>query len=812
MSAAGAATGGSSLLGAASGLGGFGTNVIDSLGLAATGFGQAAAATFSNGLIAGFSTNMANIGALASGGSIATAFGAAVPYIGAVLAVGSIAKSLFDGGGGRKTESTYGAGYAPLGNTGATGLAGTYARGVEDAWTVLAKQLNLSTQLKVGAQTSVDTQGDAQTIFDANASINGTTVSSRYNRLGSAENVGRSDEALQAAMAEEMTRMLFAALKASDLPEQYKTYLNGIADDVASMSTAMSNVTVVSDFNKALQSLPFENLKNLSFDAAYGLIQFAGGMEALGANLGTYYTNFYSAEEQRVQAIKNINAATAGSGLDAATASRESFRALVEAQDLTTESGQRTYAALIGVSGAFAELTPVLGAVADAIDANLAKMQDSAAELAVELLQAQGDMAGAASAQRALDTAGYSDLAVAQYDANTATRALIDELNAQAAAADQLAASQAQLAATNKQWQDQLDVLTGAQTERSLALRDATDDSTRALMLQVYAQQAAADIASERQGLQDQLDQLTMTSTQLLEKQRNALDGSNRALFDQIQTLTAAKAAAQAVTSAAGAASDAYSAAVKKAQQVLDYTIKRQTASLNESVTAYQNAGDAMRKFRDDLSATMAGFISPQMTTTLAANQYGINVAKAKLGDKDAMQAFSGLANDYLKASLASSSTAVDYQRVMATVLGDSNLSISAAERQIDIAEKQLAALEKLASGDVPKRYQYTASADFNATLNSIPNEAGTLNARQAYDNVQYAKQDISYFAAGSAPNLPRYNQDGSSANNAAVVAELKALRAEMATANRVIALNTAKMARISTKWDDDGQPAVRTA
>jgi hypothetical protein len=331
-------------------------------------------------------------------------------------------------------------------------------------------------------------------------------------------------------------------------------------------------------------------------------------------------------------------------------------------------------------------------------------------------------------------------------------------------------------------------------------------------MLQVYAQQAAADIASERQGLQDQLDQLTMTSTQLLEKQRNALDGSNRALFDQIQTLTAAKAAAQAVTSAAGAASDAYSAAVKKAQQVLDYTIKRQTASLNESVTAYQNAGDAMRKFRDDLSATMAGFISPQMTTTLAANQYGINVAKAKLGDKDAMQAFSGLANDYLKASLASSSTAVDYQRVMATVLGDSNLSISAAERQIDIAEKQLAALEKLASGDVPKRYQYTASADFNATLNSIPNEAGTLNARQAYDNVQYAKQDISYFAAGSAPNLPRYNQDGSSANNAAVVAELKALRAEMATANRVIALNTAKMARISTKWDDDGQPAVRTA
>jgi hypothetical protein len=245
----------------------------------------------------------------------------------------------------------------------------------------------------------------------------------------------------------------------------------------------------------------------LSFDAAYGLIQFAGGMEALGANLGTYYTNFYSEEEQRLQTIKNINAATVGSGLDAATATRESFRAIVEAQDLTTESGQKTYAALISVSGAFAGLTPVLESVAAAVDTALGKMQADAASLAVELLAAQGDTAGAAAAQRAIDTAGYSDLAIAQYDANTATRALIESTlaaadaatalaaanldNAQTAARDAMAALQRAVDAQRKIYQVQAEAAQGAVTEIK-SIFDTLDRSIKTLYGQVDSAQSAA--------------------------------------------------------------------------------------------------------------------------------------------------------------------------------------------------------------------------------------------------------------------------------------------------------------------------------
>jgi FtsZ-binding cell division protein ZapB len=380
---------------------------------------------------------------------------------------------------------------------------------------------------------------------------------------------------------------------------------------------------------------------------------------------------------------------------------RDSFRAIVEEQDLTTEAGQRTYAALIGVSGAFAELTPVLGAVADAIDANLAKMQDSAAELAVELLQAQGDMAGAASAQRALDTAGYSDLAVAQYDANTATRALIDELNAQAAAADQLAASQAQLAATNKQWQDQLDVLTGAQTERSLALRDATDDSTRALMQQVYAQEdmksaaesasaSMAQLAATNKQWQDQLDVLTGAQTERSLALRDATDDSTRALMLQVYAQQDAKTAQEAYTRSLESAQTRYAAAataMDSAQNAVDAVLKKATAAY---LGAQDRVASAQKRIADiqtsairatkqaalesaqqmrELGKSLREFVDGK---TLTPDQsFASMLTKALQGDQDAMQGLAGAASAASDNAALYASTGTEARLAQARIMTD---------------------------------------------------------------------------------------------------------------------------------------------
>lgn len=203
---------------------------------------------------------------------------------------------------------------------------------------------------------------------------------------GFGENLGRSGGQFgmhsqdgQTAFADYSTQLsqsIIEALQVSDIPQAITDIINtglngGAASSLSSeavtelLKTINVVVAAVNGFNDVVLTLPFENLKRLGFDAAAGLIAAAGGMDALGTGLTTYYENFYSVEERRQQTIKNINAATAGSGLDAATATKESYRALMEAQDVTTESGRTMYLSLLNASAAFASLSETVGNFAD---------------------------------------------------------------------------------------------------------------------------------------------------------------------------------------------------------------------------------------------------------------------------------------------------------------------------------------------------------------------------------------------------------------------------------------------------------------
>jgi hypothetical protein len=97
------------------------------------------------------------------------------------------------------------------------------------------------------------------------------------------------------------------------------------------------------------------------------LVQLLGGVGNAGNSVGSYYQNFYSDAERQTNARGEISATLKSLGVTGDITTRAQFRALVDAQDLTTESGRKMYASLIAVSGAFASVANAANAATDAM-------------------------------------------------------------------------------------------------------------------------------------------------------------------------------------------------------------------------------------------------------------------------------------------------------------------------------------------------------------------------------------------------------------------------------------------------------------
>src|SRR5690606_21815837 len=146
------------------------------------------------------------------------------------------------------------------------------------------------------------------------------------------------------------------------------------------------------------EQLPFANLRDLSFDAAANLIQFAGGLENLNAGMTSYFQTYYSEAEQLDHLSKQLSASFAGIGMEmpdvtqGAEAAKHAFRALFESIDPTTEAGQQAAAVMLSINQSFAQLVTGLeeleGAAADAT--NALRERES---LERQLLQLQGNTA-----------------------------------------------------------------------------------------------------------------------------------------------------------------------------------------------------------------------------------------------------------------------------------------------------------------------------------------------------------------------------------------------------------------------------------
>jgi len=266
---------------------------------------------------------------------------------------------------------------------------------------------------------------------------------------------------------------------------------------------------------------------------------------------------------------------------------------------------------------------------------------------------------------------------------------------------------------TTQAGQDQLATMVALKSSLDLVTRAAATTTNTV----TEAARSLADIANERNSLQAEYDSLTMTSAQLLEKQRDALDASNQALFDQIQAEKARTIAVQDAENMHRAANDsllqaardvldtanqmasAAAAGVDTAKANLRSAYQAQAAVLDDTAKRMRQFAATMTVFRSGMLLGDLSPLTPQQRYEAARASFMDVSSRAKLGDESALTQLQGVSTDFLNTSRAYYASSAQYARDFADVQDALKQASGTADRQADIAERQLEQLRMQVSG-----------------------------------------------------------------------------------------------------------------
>lgn len=161
----------------------------------------------------------------------------------------------------------------------------------------------------------------------------------------------------------------------SKLAEQFRGVLTPFVRAGETLVDTMARLAALESFSASLNEFGgiFSTIAGLSIDAREQLIGFAGGIEAFIAKTQNFVDQYYTQSEKAGLQAGQLLDAFKAIGIDASTlGSREDFRALVESQNVNTEEGRKTFAALL-------DLGPIFAGVADYLKENNQTLADAAA-------------------------------------------------------------------------------------------------------------------------------------------------------------------------------------------------------------------------------------------------------------------------------------------------------------------------------------------------------------------------------------------------------------------------------------------------
>lgn len=661
-----------------------------------------------------------------SEGKYGAAIGSAVgTYFGGPIgaAIGSFLGGFLDGKGGIASESTgsMARSYDGSGNVTASNSAFAVGNGAAVVDSIYAGFR--------GIQQSLGGKGGAS--FDYGSYSGNDNKDPKFRLIG-----GGFDSGETALNGENyklaVSRAVFGALQASDLPVSIakffkdKVAANLSGADIQSITeAAMAFSNSIKQLNLEFTRLPLAQLQGLTFDATAALVDFSGGLDKLSTNLASYYDNFYSGSERTAQATKNLTADLQSLGINALPATREAYRAQAEALDLTTESGQKTYAGMLALSGAFAQLNPETETASRSIKDIADGMKRFTADittLEIELARKLSDSSGADALQFKVDTKGLSAAELGLFNYVAALKTQIAAVDAATVAAEKATA----------------------------------------------AQQA---IASQREGLDTRLLQLQGNTVELRNRELAAILPTNQALQLFIYTLedaATASAAAAAVAVAGAASRDARLGAANTAVDEARAAVERITAAQQQSAAtalkatqqATQQQVASMRAITDLLSNSVRDLYgevdSTRMQAAGQANAFidnALSNAQATGYLPDAKEL--GEAIQAARAGIDANNFATQNEFVIAQLLlagkldqlkGISGRQLTEAERAQASADAQTTALEGILGATTGTQSGVLTLADAMAQLTAALKVQEAAQIAKNAGNTKISAADIRSF------------------------------------------------------------------
>lgn len=311
----------------------------------------------------------------------------------------------------------------------------------------------------------------------------------------------------------------------------------------------------------------------MSTDLKMALADQFDSVSDLTTAVDGYFSAYYTKAEQAAASTAQFSQVFDSLGLSMPS-SLAAFRELVEAQDLTSAAGQATYATLLQLAPAFADLQAALGGAASAADI-LSEHED----LQRQLLEAQGDTA----AIRALD--------LAKLDASN--RALQEQIWA-VQDAKEAADAAAQLAGA---WTSVGDSI----QDEINRIRGISDGSSSNSFATLLGQFNAASIAA-RGGDQDAAGTLTGLSQSLLTAAAGSATSRQELERVKAQTAASLEATYAAINAMASAGTSSASDTLAAAASAVDATSST-TAANDDLLSELQALRSEFAQMRSENTA-----------------------------------------------------------------------------------------------------------------------------------------------------------------------------------------------------------------